>query len=1151
MALEFTINNHRASDYTFFYKLTSASNYPVSFKVYNTDSTVISSFVELRGNNQLLYGPTLTDPTSSFLNLTLNTQTTGLCSFNVRISSSDQIFLSSLSLSARIVPYFLSANFIGYPGSYFPAGRTLVQLTPANYAVNSPGMFFYGEGHTDNIFLSALVLDNRATTYVWRISGSTTMFPVSAASLSQPLLTSFVRLTSDLGTDLRLPVSLHVTNSLFLTTDPIFYRDDITGSSVYYPYYTSTTDLSSNELTTNTRLKQSILVKPYDPIESEFNPGIESVVYLPINGSQVPYTATFRSAVSGLGALSACYDKYGFVWNWLNYTNCSASPTTFANKASSWLTTSCLSGGRFPKTWQNEGPLSADILSPTPIFCTGSNFFWNLSTENWSYTEIDPATASPSFAYFLSLEDFGLNDFTTNFFEDTLVTLNLQQTVTCQISAFSLPAGYTNDWKPRITLFNFTHEVTSIAPPDLRIYTSNRFVLTGTEIKFENLSNNLNLVNRLEVDFDDGITQTLLGSNINTQYLTVSYDIVGFKTLKLRAFVDYDTAPIDIEFPNIVQVLQQYDQVSPTEYRTLLTPIQLPWSDRPQVGSNDWTIEDNINSNIKKFYDNLNYLESRGRSYPGTYSDYFGYLGVEPTIVGNVSACPKWTWEDVDCLNTSLPYTVTWRDVLSAEFLPDSGKFTQLGVDCGTWANFECGSENNPTCFGKHEQIWNWKQQKKGNSLNPVTWYQTRCEGLSGVTPYPKKWRYEPSASLFSVVCDEGNWQVNIPKLDTFYDPIANPAVQSRCIYYGVVSRSNKIFTVQKNEIKVFNATRNANLESILLTLEGTVGTGTNFSSLKNICLDSQGKIYILDNLLSQVAAYTYDRESPGEDWLLFTNWGGYGTAASPNKFSNPNDLHIDQMDNVWVCDTGNSCIKHYSNTGSWIKTITDDVLDIYPPLSLAVDSQKNVHVLTTNSIRVYSYEGVFKQEYIYTDYITSTEPRKINSSYNREILYVAFDTQVIKFFRTGQFAGYIVKEKSSVNNITSIYHDEFRNLLITTDDKILKFGDIMTLTKQKGDLPTNYWSLQDLYIHKEEYVQNWVYTKAFQRLWDNIEIFRGTLHYSTGSCKSYKQPKHGKEKMIIGQNEIVTSTVVNRVLGYLWDNFYTLVDYFDPNCEN
>ena len=106
-----------------------------------------------------------------------------------------------------------------------------------------------------------------------------------------------------------------------------------------------------------------------------------------------------------------------------------------------------------------------------------------------------------------------------------------------------------------------------------------------------------------------------------------------------------------------------------------------------------------------------------------------------------------------------------------------------------------------------------------------------------------------------------------------------------------------------------------------------------------------------------------------------------------------------------------------------------------------------------------------------------------------------------------------------------------------------------MTIKRLKGTLPSNYWSLDDILIHKEEYIQNWVYTKSFQRMWDNIEIFRNTLLFDSTTCKGYKPPVHGKEKMIIGQNEIVTSTVINRVLGYLWDNFNTLLDYFDPSC--
>jgi hypothetical protein len=122
--------------------------------------------------------------------------------------------------------------------------------------------------------------------------------------------------------------------------------------------------------------------------------------------------------------------------------------------------------------------------------------------------------------------------------------------------------------------------------------------------------------------------------------------------------------------------------------------------------------------------------------------------------------------------------------------------------------------------------------------------------------------------------------------------------------------------------------------------------------------------------------------------------------------------------------------------------------------------------------------------------------------------------------------------------------------VLITTNDKILKFGDLMTLQRTKGLVTKNFWNLEDILIHKEEFIQNWIYTRAFQRMWDNIEIFRNTLQFDNSVCKGYKPPIHGKEKIVIGQNEIVTSAVIDRILGYLWDNFNTLLDYFDPSCE-
>jgi hypothetical protein len=1043
------------------------------------------------------------------------------------------------SLSCVFVPYFLSGDFIGYPRGYLVSKGSFDILSPTTFD-RSPGMFFYGEGHTETIILSSSV-DARTTNNIWRLDNSVTHYPVSASNLSQPLLTAFVTLTSLTGTNVVIPVSLQLTNSLFLSTSPQYYYDDATGIIAPYPYFISTTDSLGNELAPRNKLKESIQIKPYDEIQFIFEPGISTNIYLPINGSQVDYVATLRNNLLAQDSLSACFGKYGLVWNWLAYTGCSANPATFSGKPSSWQTVAC--SGSFPKQWTITDILSTDIFETRVADYTAINMVWTLSTGNWLVQTTALPLSVNSFPYSLKLLDFGDTVYTTSFFENTPITINALQTIQGQISAqFSagaLALGYTNDWLPKTTTFNESFTSVSIAPPVAKIYTPNRYVLTGTNVGFENLFTNTELLSTVIIDLDDGMTIQLLGSNSNKSF-TASYNVVGSKTITVYMYTTYEPNPIVTRFPNILQVLSEYDQVSPSEYRSTETPIELPWAEQPHVGSNDWAVEDNINNWFVKFFENLNYLESRGRIYPGTYSDYFGYLGVPPTVTGSVTACPTWTWEDVDCFNTSLPYSVTWRDVLSADDPFDqSGNFAAQG--CGTWAIHECtNAQINPTCYGLYEVAWSWRQRKRSGSLVPITWKQTKLND-----EYQKRWYFEPSETQFFVVCDEGTWNVNIPGLDEFYDPIASPAIQQRCIYNGIASRNNILYTALKTQIKLLSSNQTATFFDYEDTIDGVV----QFSDLKNICLDSVGKIYALDSLLSRVVVFTYETDTPGDNFKQFADWGGFGTAASTTRFSSPNDLHIDQLDNVWVTDTGNGCVKHYSNTGTWLNTIIDNSLKDEIPLSTAVDSQKNVHVLTEQSIRVYSYSGEYLYSYSFKEQ-TTDEPRKINTSYNREVIYFALKSQVLKYFRNGVFFGYIVRNKENVSNITGVYHDEFRNLLITTDDKILKFPDVMTIRRLKGVLPNNYWKLEDVLVHKEEYVQNWVYTKSFQRMWDNIEIFRNTLLFDETFCKGYKGPIHGKEKMIIGQNEIVTSTVVNRVLGYLWDNFKTLINYFDPSCE-
>ncbi len=1142
MAQGFLINFNRSTENTLVYKLTSSQPYNIDFSLFQPELTAYKA--SLYQNSSLIFNNTINNPLSSFFNTSLNIQTPTTYNFQLELSTTNNTFLTSFNITVEAVSYFLSGDFIGFPGLYFtiPSG-TLKELNFSNYT-ESPGIFFIGEGHTETIYLSAVNTTPNTTHYNWKINNSFSEFPIQTPT-TQPHTSASVTLTSDTDTSSRLPVTLHLTDTVFTTSDPSFFRDDITGRPIYYPYYITTVDIVGNELPTNNTFRQSIQIKPYNGIEFVFNPGVGRTVLLPFNRSEANFQASLQTAIQGLGILSACYDKFGFIWKWSEFENC-ANKQFFTPAPSSWATVEC--SATFPKTWRgltpteiNAGLLQAEDYSTNAILCSAiTPPTWNLSTNRWSAPPVIN-TASNLFDYTLSLSDFGIELFTTSFQDDTNVTLGVQQTFTCQIlvtDASQAPSYTINDWKPKTTILNPVHNFISVAPSNFKIYTPNRFVLTGENIWFQNLTTNQFFLTALEINFDDNKVLYLTGADLRASYFNISYDGIGFKTITAKSYIRGLGTPVVSRFPDIIQVLSEYDEVSPREYRSISDPLQLPWPNKPQVGINDWVTEDNINANIKKFYDNLKYLDSRGRVYTDTFSDYFGYLGVQPTVFGELTSCPLWTWEDLDCLNTSLPYTVTWRDVLTAASTFDTGEFAA----CGTWSQQQCDERDfNPVCFGKYNIFWQWKSLKASNSITQVTWRDTKCNG----SERPKTWRYEPSVNVSLVPCDEGLWNVNIPKLDTFYDPIPQSIIQSRCIYAGVASRNNELYAAQKTLIKILSSDYNATLYTNKTTLDDVL----RFSDIKNICLDSNNKIYVLDGILNQVVVYTYEPISIGDDWKLFIQWGGFGTAAAPNKFRNPNDLHVDQFDNVWVSDTGNNCVKLYTSGGSWLRTITDDELKQTPPLSLCVDSQTNIHILTKENIRVYSYNGEFIFSYTYNNLVTS-EPRKLNSSHNREVIYLACESQVVKFFRNGIFYGFIIKQKQNVNNITGIYHDEYRNLLITTNDKILKFPDKMTILKLKGDLPEKYWSLEDLYIHKEEYIQNWVYTKAFQRLWDNIELFRNNLIYTEGFCKGYKPPKHFKDKILIGQNEIVTSTVVNRVFDNLWDNLQSVIEYFNPNCQ-
>jgi len=326
------------------------------------------------------------------------------------------------------------------------------------------------------------------------------------------------------------------------------------------------------------------------------------------------------------------------------------------------------------------------------------------------------------------------------------------------------------------------------------------------------------------------------------------------------------------------------------------------------------------------------------------------------------------------------------------------------------------------------------------------------------------------------------------------------------------------------------------------------------FINVVGICSTTDDRVVMLDSTLSRVSVFSID---PSNKFVLFTTWGRYGLSNSKTGFNKPQDLHVDGSNNVWICDTGNECVKKLTLTGRHIMTVQNAVFENNAPISICVDSDDNLHCLAEDSkVYVFDSEGAFAFSYSLPEGIVGI---KINCSHNKETIHITHNKGILKYFKNGVFSHYIIQDYqcsadgSVLEKFSSIVHDRYRNIYVTLNNMILKIIDRMTVDELSYEsyAVENLWSLDSILIDKEEYIQPWVYLRSFHRMWDNIELFRNSLFYETGGCKSFALPLYDKEELKLGQNEIVTNAVINRLSEQLWTNLQSIAKYFDPTCKN
>jgi hypothetical protein len=625
-------------------------------------------------------------------------------------------------------------------------------------------------------------------------------------------------------------------------------------------------------------------------------------------------------------------------------------------------------------------------------------------------------------------------------------------------------------------------------------------------VRINNLINYPERIDRLIVDFDDNQIQTFTRFNI-PDFFDISYTKTGTKTIKVSTFpIIQNSEPVIQVFKNLVTVVDQYDVIDSTYYQEASSfTFNLPYSSAPMITPDEWVTHSTFNNCIKKIYTNFEYLVTKAKAYDSKSYEYQGWYGTASAEIGlNINNGGK------------VNFNLVWNNL-------EKDKSTAI-----KWEDIEC------------------------NKIGTIRWENISCKTYSNIltaeatdsNTFITDMLANTQTSTDNGCVSSARWHLKLPKLNGYVDTVGNVDTDNNCIgndectYTDIYVEDDVLLTSTSTYIRACSTNL---LSTPIEPLVIGIDKNTTFGKITAIVKDSSDRVYVCDKDLHGVACFQLNRNNYNK-WSVVFSMYGLGSVNSKHRFNKPVDITIDEFSNLYVLDSNNLCIKIFTARGSWIRTVN---LTDSDPLSLAIDSDKRLHILYNTKIVVYDVvANTFLNSY---DIKGSETPIKIRSNYVKEIFYVVYKNKVQKYFKNGTYFSDIdLSSPKCIDNITNIHQDKNRNLYILTNDYIVKYTDLMFLdskmyTDSYLNISNYMWSLSDIAISRDEMLQDITYTTAFHRMWDNIEILRRAVRNKNTEDNT---PIYQKSDIFIGQNEIVSTGVMNRCVKYLWDNLSTLNKY-------
>lgn len=351
--------------------------------------------------------------------------------------------------------------------------------------------------------------------------------------------------------------------------------------------------------------------------------------------------------------------------------------------------------------------------------------------------------------------------------------------------------------------------------------------------------------------------------------------------------------------------------------------------------------------------------------------------------------------------------------------------------------------------------------------------------------------------------------------------------------------------------------------------------TNINFEKISYMVEGSQDNLFILDQGANKLYKYNIKGFKTDDavlnDRLFFEKAiGGYGDILDKLEFNSPNSVNYFN-NKIYVYDQNNKCVKIYDEDLSWQKTIgLQKDLNKKQVTRMKNDNFGNFYFIVDNNF-IYKYDNGFN----FTETIQLTSVKDVGEIYNdivfsksdnnifyiisnknvhkRFVSYPYYDVGIYLFYLWGFNTPYEIKSFT-----TTISEDSDRNILfIKTPSNNASIFSSFFDNKNLYDVLSipnfDIYTYDEIKVDYEEYVQSWVFNKAFSKLILNHmrlrdEIIgkflfqRDNLNNIIFNFTRYLLPEERNSILFqsdinfyVGQNEIFSNSTFNRCLEKLY----------------